>query len=82
MSSVRCGSSIRSWGVSSHAIGIQCWRTKTGCPRCDHCFPSASLASGDIVASTNVPISTHQSAGRHFIDSHILFDSEALRVNT
>jgi len=45
-------------------------------------IPSASIASGGIVASTNVTISTDLSAGSHFIDSRILFDSGAHRVNT
>jgi hypothetical protein len=45
-------------------------------------LPSASLASGGIVASTKVTIPTHLSAGSHFIDSRILFDSGPLRVNT
>ncbi len=74
---------VYSWmGVSSHAIGIYCWRTKTKCIPVQSSLPSAFLAPGGIVASTNVTISTDLSAGSHFIDSRILFDSGAHRVNT
>ena len=55
----------------------------------DKIYPGAIIASLSIpclwrhrFASTNVTISTRLSAGSHFIDSRILFDSGAHRVNT
>jgi DNA-3-methyladenine glycosylase I len=61
-------------------LDVYCWRFVDA--RCNHRFPQHPPPLDAIVASTNATISTRLSAGSHFIDSRILFDSGAHRVNT
>ena len=81
-SSVKCGSSIRRWTCRVMPSESTASTRRQRCTHVQSSPPSASLASGCIIASTSVTISTRLSAGSHFIDSRILFDSGAHRVNT